>query len=309
MLGIDSVSAYRRPFHLYPLFQIPLMFLGLFLVLAALFWLLGLGRPPVAVAIALDLSNSTYGDRFNAPGSVLESEIQAVNAYLDRNTPELLRQPNQVKVLGFAGVVRPLTEEFANNSEEVKEDLENALRRPGLEKSVIPGSTDLSRAINAGTDALSSREECRELLLVTDGQGDVSPTAIADATLNRVKLNSIVIGADAPALALAAVGTGGKYVSGNVNDLEQLFSNRFFGRFNSNLKWLIFWLACAWVALMWTLVLPFDRIILQGWRQMPMDMAGKIALGNAYFWTGLTPIIVWRIYKMLDLALPFLSQC
>ena len=239
----------------------------------------------------------------------MEQEVQAVKAYLDRNTEEFLRQPNHVRIWGFGGVMRPLTNEFDNNSDRVREELEDALRSPQLEQSVIPGRTDLNRAINTATDALTERDECRELLLVTDGQGNVSPSAVAEAKLNRVKLNSVVIGAQAPALGVAAVGTGGEYVSGEANDLTQLFSDRFFTRFNSNIKWVIFWLGCAWVALMWTLILPLDRFIFQGWLKMPMDISGKLALGNAWFWSSLTPLIVWQIYRLLKVALPFVSKC
>ena len=75
-----SLSRYRRPLWRYPLFQIPLLLLGACLAAALLFWLLGLGRVPVAVAIALDLSSSTYSSEFNAPGSIMAQEVQAVQA-------------------------------------------------------------------------------------------------------------------------------------------------------------------------------------------------------------------------------------
>ncbi|MEW5856817.1 MAG: VWA domain-containing protein, partial [Cyanobacteriota bacterium] len=83
------MSRSRRGLWLYPLFQIPLMLLGACIVVTALIWLLGLGRPPVAVAIALDLSSSTYGTQFNAPGTVMDREVAAVRSYLQQNAQQL----------------------------------------------------------------------------------------------------------------------------------------------------------------------------------------------------------------------------
>ncbi|MFW6358819.1 MAG: VWA domain-containing protein, partial [Chroococcales cyanobacterium] len=139
----------QRPFWNYPLFQIPLMFFGAFLVAAALFWLLGIGRPQVAVAIALDLSNSTHEGRFNAPGTVMYQEVQAVQAYLDKNG-DILRQPNAIKVLGFGGVVVPLTNEFNTNSGQVKKELTTALNNPNLAQQVVPETTNITDAIDKG---------------------------------------------------------------------------------------------------------------------------------------------------------------
>ena len=110
--------------------------MGACLVAALLFGLLGFGRPPVAVAIALDLSSSTYGSgSFNAPGTIMAQEVQAVKAYLEKNSPDLLRQPNQVQVFGFGGVVKPLTYDFNSDSQQVKAELTQALRNPNLPQS------------------------------------------------------------------------------------------------------------------------------------------------------------------------------
>ena len=68
----------RRQLWLYPLFQIPLMLMIGCLIVAALGWLLNWGRPPVAVAISLDLSGSTTG-------YVRQQEILAIKSYLQQN--------------------------------------------------------------------------------------------------------------------------------------------------------------------------------------------------------------------------------
>jgi Ca-activated chloride channel homolog len=300
------VSNYqRRPLWREPLFVKPLIFLAGFLILAMLFWLFGFGRPNVAVAIALDLSNSTYnGSKFNAPGTVMAQEVTSVRAYLQENAK--LRNPNQIQILGFGGAVSPLTSDFQTNSQQTETELNDALAKPELSKQIVPDRTDISAAIQKGTEALQNvSKHCRELLLVTDGDGEVSPLAISTAIAAKVKINAVVVGGNSLALQAATLTTGGVYLSGDVNNLDAFFIEKFFTRFNSNLGWVIFWLGMVWIALMWTLTLPLDRWILQGMMKMPMNLAGQMAIGNAFFWTAATPAIVWRLAN----GLPFLSQC
>ncbi len=303
------MSRYRRPLWLYPLFQIPFLFLWIFLITALLFVLLGVGKPPVAVAIALDLSPSTYDGRgFNAPGTVMDREVQAVKAYLEKNTTASLAQPNQVQIFGFAGGVRPLTQSFQDDRQGNTRELTQALQ-PRLAE-ILGNGTNLDLAIQEGTQALSSiRDRCRELLLVTDGEASVNPLVIAEARTNRVKINAVVIGAEAFAIRAATAATGGKYLSSDVNNLDVLFTSQLFDRFNSNWKWIIFWLGLAWIALMWVLIMPCDRWIFQGFLKMPINISGRLALGNALFWTAATPGILWGIYQLLNLGLPLISQC
>lgn len=280
------------------------MLLSACLVAAALFGLLGLGRPKVAVAIALDLSASTYSSQFNAPGTVMSQEIQAVRSYLQQND-QLLREPNQIQILGFGGVVQPLTSDFKTDSQQLETELDQALQDPNLPLQIVTNTTDLNLAIQKSTSALSNiRDRCRELLIVTDGEAEVSPDIIAGALTSRVKINAVVVGTDAPALRTAAAATNGIYLSGAGQNLETFFTDTFFIRFNSNLKWIIFWLGAAWIALMWLLILPLDRWIYQGLLKLSMSLAGRIALGNALFWTILTPIVVWRLS-----GLPLISSC
>ncbi|XWK90809.1 MAG: vWA domain-containing protein [Phormidium sp.] len=288
---------------MYPLFQIPAMFLLAFLLAALLFGLLGLGRPNVAVAIALDVSTSTYQPQsFNAPGTVMAQEIAAVRSYLEQNSQ--LKTPNQIKIIGFAGEVIPLTNSFLTDKQQLETELDRALRNPNL-SSQIGGGTDINKAIQKGTEALNTiQDRCRELLLVTDGEADVSPLVIGQAAGQRVKINAVVVGADAPALQLAAFSTRGIYLSNQQNNLAALFTDKFFISFNSNIKWIIFWLGAAWIALMWMITIPLDRWIFQGLMNQPPNLGGQLAIGNALFWTVLTPIIVWRIF-----GLPFGSVC
>jgi Ca-activated chloride channel homolog len=300
------MSSYRRPLWLYPIFQIPLICLGLCLILALLFWLLGFGKPQVAVAVALDISGSTYNNQielFNSPGTVVNQEIEAVQAYLKQNNPEILRRPNQVRIFGFGGLVKPLTSNFSTDSDRVSKELETALENPNLAQEINPDSTDINAAIETSTNALKTvGKHCKEIIVVTDGQGIISPIAIANAVANQVKINAVVVGQEALVLRGATLATRGTYLSGSSNDLSAFFTNDFFNLFNSNLKWIAFWLGMAWIALMWTLVLPLDRWVFQGWMSMTMDRSGKSAIAWALFWTVSTLSAIWRFF-----GIPFLA--
>ena len=303
-----SLSRYRRPLWRYPLFQIPLLLLGACLAAALLFWLLGLGRVPVAVAIALDLSSSTYSSEFNAPGSIMAQEVQAVQAYLQKNSSGILRQPNQVQVFGFASGVKPLTLSFDSDSTKVAQELSQALS--SNLPNIIGGGTNLDLAIQEASQALATTDRrCRELLVVTDGVVEIAPSVISRARERSVRINAIVLGTDSPDLQRASWLTRGTYLTGDVNSLEQLFTEKLFARFNSNWRWILLWLGLGWIALMWLLVMPLDRWIFQGLLKMRFDFAGRLALFNAFFWTVATPAIFWGIYRLLNLAFPFISEC
>ena len=302
------MSSYRIKLWSYSLFQIPLICFGLCLATAALFWLLGFGRPQVAVSIALDLSASTYNNQaelFNSPGTVLSQEIQAVKDYLKENNQEVLRRPNQVKVFGFGGAVKPLTGNFDSNSKKVEKSLLDSLKNEQLAQEIVPDSTDINLAIKTGADSLKTiGNVCRELILVTDGQANVSPVVIAEARANKVKINSVVVGENALGLRAASLATGGTYLSGNSNNISSFFTDNFFSSFNSNLKWIVFWLGLAWISLMWTLVLPLDRWLFQGLFNKRIDQAGRLAISHALFWTVATLSAIWKFW-----GIPFLSGC
>lgn len=286
----------RRQIWLYPLFQIPLMLMVSCLIIAALGWLLNWGRPPVAVAISLDLSDSTTGE-------VRKQEILAVKSYLQQN--QKLKNPNQVKIFAFANNVQPLTRDFNSKSEEIESQFVQALQNPTLEKQLGVG-TNLNLAIQEGVNALKTiANRCRELLIVTDGMVDVKPAIIDVAIKENVKINAVVLGDRVSSdLQTAATRSRGLYLAGKAKDLSILFTENLFNRFNSNLRWIIFWLGAAFICLMWTLTLPLDRWLFQGVVGLNITLSGQLALGNAIFWTVLTIIVVWRLF-----GLPFTSSC
>jgi len=301
--------SHKRPFWLYPLFQVPSLFLGFFLVMALLFSLLGWGRPPVAVAIALDLSARTYGNSpqlFNSPNTVMAQEIAATRSYITQNSQSLTR-PNQIQVLGFGDKVVPLTGRFLTDSPQIEAELTRSLADPNL-RSRLGTGMNLDQAIEQGTQALGEMaQHCRELLLVTDGDVNVSPWVMTQAARQGVRLNALVIGTNAPQLETAARVTRGIYISGVENNLQAFLTDQFFTRFNSNLRWILLWLSAAWLSGMWAIMLPLDRWVFQGWMGLPMNLSGQLALGNALFWSVLTPLILWQVWQILNL--PFFSSC
>lgn len=286
----------RRQLWLYPLFQIPLILMISCLIVAALGWLLNWGRPPVAVAISLDLSGSTTG-------YVRQQEILAIKSYLQQN--EALKNPNEIKILAFASNVQPLTTSFNSNTQQVDNELTQALQNPSLEKQ-LGGGTNLNLAIQEGVNSLKTiLKHCRELLIVTDGIVDVNPEIVDRAINENVKINAVVLGnAVSSDLQKATIRSRGIYLSGEASQLSTLFSDTLFTRFNSNLRWIIFWLGAAFICLMWMLTLPLDRWLFQGLIGLDMTLSGQLALGNALFWTVLTMIVVWRLF-----GLPFTGAC
>ncbi len=305
------MSSRRRVLWLYPLFQIPLILLTLCLLAALLFWLLGWGRPNVAAAIALDLSSSTYENQaFNAPNTIVNQELEAVRSYLTENAK--LKRPNAIQIFGFGALVAPLTPAFESDSVQVQTALTQTLADLSLSQRLLPGSTNVNAALQESQKALNSLPAgCKEILLVTDGTGDrIEDLTIQTAQANKTRINVLLVTADLVQslkdidLAKAALQTGGVILPGQVGSLSTLFIDRFFTRFNSNLKWILFWLGLAWMALMWLLILPLDRWILQSFLKLPMNTAGQISLGNALFWTVLTPIIIWQVW-----GIPFMSPC
>ncbi|MBD2527681.1 vWA domain-containing protein [Nostoc sp. FACHB-133] len=298
------MSRFRRSLWLYPLFQIPLIVFGVCLVATILCSVLTLGRPSVAVAIALDLSSSTYqGQSFNAPNTVMAQEVAAVRSYIEQNSQQL-KVPNNIQIFGFGDQVIPLNNSFASDRQKLENELNSALANPNLSSQIGTG-TNLSQAIDQGTKALSNiQDRCHELLLVTDGVADVIPSVLIQAVAQKVKINAVVVGADAPQIQSATYTTNGIYISGESNNLLIFFKDIFFASFNSNLKWVYFWRGCTWIAFMWLIILPLDKWVLQGLINLPMNLSGQLALGNALFWTIVIPLILWQLS-----SLPFFSTC
>lgn len=63
-----------------------------------------------------------------------------------------------------------------------------------------------------------------------------------------------------------------------------------------------FWQQLTWalvgISLAWTLVLPLDRL-LKAKTQLPMNLTGRIALGNALFWSALIVVLMASILPPL----------
>lgn len=286
----------RRQIWQYPLFQIPLIFMVGCTIVAALSWLLGFGRPPVAVAIAIDFSDSTSG-------IVRQQEIQAVESYINQN--QSLKKPNAIQVFGFASDIRALTTDFTPDNDQLETQFNSAIQQPTLEQE-LGGGTNLNLAIQQTTSALSNIENrCRELLLVTDGIAPINDTVIQTAQSENVKINVVIVGgSNSEELQQATRLTDGLYLSAEASNLDLLFTETFFQDFNSNLRWVMFWLSGAFIFLMWTLTLPLDRWLFQGIMGLNMTLAGQIALGNALFWTIVTLIAIWKGF-----GIPFGNPC
>ncbi len=304
---------YRRKVIEYPLFYIPLILAGIFLALALLFGVLNLGKPSVAAVIALDISSSTYQPQpFNAPNSIMDQEVQAVNAYLEANAK--LSNPNKVQILGIGGGKAPkLTATMDSSQEVIVDQLSRQLNDPNLPYQLIPEpqQDDLDIVINKATEILEEQENhCRELLMVTDAGVSITQSAVTQATGKNIKINSLVFGTESvPNLRSASRQTKGIYID-NINlsntggsYLEEVFLNNFFKQFNSNWKWIRFWLGCGLIALLWLLVLPLDRWVFQGLFNMSMEPSGKISLGLAFIGTIIT------VALMIAGGLPLISPC
>lgn len=304
---------YRRKVIENPLFYSPLILAGLFLALALLFGLLNLGKPPVAVAIALDISSSTYQPQpFNAPNTIMDQEVQAVNAYLEENAK--LRTPNKVQIFGIGGGKAPkLTSTMESSQGVVVDELSRKLNDPNLPYQLIPEppQDDLDIVINKATEVLEEQNNhCRELLIVTDAGVTITQSAVTQATGKNIKIHSLVFGTESvPNLRSASRQTDGHYID-NINlsntggsYLEEVVLKEFFRRFNSNWKWVRFWLGCAVIAFLWLLVLPLDRWVFQGVLNMSMEASGKIALSAAFIGTIITVALI------VAGGLPLISPC
>lgn len=283
----------RRPISSYPVFQIPLLGLitCLTLWISSGFW--GGGQLS-AVAIALDLSGSTYSEqpeRFNQPGTISYQQIAAVRSYLQYNE-RLKAQAQSIQILGFGGEVAPLTEGFQTDRETLEEQLDRTLESPDLTSRILPNTTLLDRVLQVGTESLVRVENRRrELLIVTDGRGDISQFYLDRAIANRVRINAIVVGGESRSLERAVRETGGTYRSGNVAQLEDFFRMSFFDSLFGRKAWQFIGTVGSLISLAWLLVLPLDRWIFQDRMNLAMDISGQLSLWFAYGSTAV--ILVW----------------
>ncbi len=295
---------YSKKFWQESWFLIPLVCFIITLIALIGFWGLGMGKPRVAVAIALDLSSSTYAEGgWLGNQSTMTKEVQAVQAYLQENSKtSFLEKPNDVLIFGFANTVEPLTSGFQSDNEQIQNELIQSVQNTNL-PAKIGGGTNLDNAIQFGINSLQNTPNnyCRELLLVSDGNAPVDINVSNNAISNNIKIHGIILGESAPDLQRTVNATGGLLFNDSVDALNLLFVDEFFTYFNSNIKWIAFWSGLAWIFLWWTLMLPIDRS-LQHFK-VNMNVSGRFSLFLSLFWTALTLSI------LLYIGLPFFSKC
>ncbi len=267
-----------------PLFQIPLIGLIACLIMWCCTGFMGWGQPS-AVAIALDLSGSTYSEQpqqFNQPGTISYQQIAAVRSYLRYNS-QLKFQSQSIQIFGFAGEALALTKDFQNDRKIIENQLDATLNSPHLLEDILPNTTLVDRAIEIGTQSLSQiNDHRRELLIVSDGRGDISQLYIDRAIANRVRIHMIVVGDDSRHLEQIAKETGGTYQAGDANQLKAFFRTRFFEQLIRRRAWHFICVGGNLISVTWILVLPIDRCIFQGKMKWSMNKSGKVSLLLAY---------------------------
>ena len=266
----------------YPILQLSSFLVFVFLVVSLLTNTLGWFSPPVSVQMMLDLSNSTRSQDIQSGKSLMEAEIEAVKAYAEENAQST--NPNNLSLAGFADLVQPITNNFSADSRAISTALEQTVQ--GDITNRVGSGTNLTLAVESGINSLASQlDRCKEMLVVTDGAANLSPTQILRAQSNRVKLNFLIVGQTIPHnLAQAAHNTGGLALSADVQNIQSLIANRLRHKFSSNSKFVKFFLSLALISLVWMLLFPLDRL-LQTLLQIRFDHAGRISLFNAVFWT------------------------
>jgi Ca-activated chloride channel family protein len=285
----------QQPFWRYAIFQIFAGFTLLFLLLALLTSYFSLFPPSVSVQLSLDLSSSTYESTgtqlFNGSGTIMEQELQAVKAYVERN--QELPKPNLLSVSGFANQVVPITNQFSSDKQQINQAIDQEVQ-PNLADK-IGGGTNMDLAVEDGLSQLRSQTlRCKQILVITDGVFELDQGKIDAAKQQNVKLNFLIAGQPvAPAVNTWAQQTGGIALSATPDNISQLLSGQIFNRFNSNPLTPLFY-ALAWICAMWMLLLPLERIMFK-YLKIRIDYAGKIALYNAIFWTIFTPITLYLI--------------
>ncbi|MEM8829478.1 MAG: vWA domain-containing protein [Cyanobacteria bacterium P01_G01_bin.19] len=266
----------------YPILQLSSFLVLVFLIISLLTNTLGWFTPPVSVQMMLDLSSSTHSQDVKSGGSLMEAEIAAVKAYAEENA--LSPNPNNLSLAGFADLVQPITNNFSADSEAIATALDQTIQGDTINR--LGGGTNLTLAVESGINSLSTQlDRCKEMLVVTDGAANLSPTQILRAQSNRVKLNFLIVGQTIPHnLAQAARDTGGLALSADLQNIQSLIANRLRQKFSSNSKFVKLFLSLALISLVWMLLFPLDRL-LQTLLQIRFDHAGRIALFNAVFWT------------------------
>lgn len=275
-----------QPSWRYPIFQIPASLVVGFLIVALLTNSLGWFPPTVSVKMMLDLSSSTYeASYFRGTGSLMATEIEAVKTYARKNAAS--SNPNYLSLSGFGSQVVPITMNFSSDATAIETALDTVVQ-PSLVPQ-IGGGTNLNLAVERGIASLSSQSKrCKEMLIVTDGEAQLSRVQLIRAQADRVKLNFLIVSQKVPPnLAKAAISTRGVAMVADTFNIQNLIADQLRQRFNSNSKFVKLFLGLAFIALMWMSILPLDRFLQQHW-QIRFDFAGRIALFNVLFWTFLT---------------------
>jgi Ca-activated chloride channel homolog len=275
----------------YAIFQFFAGLTALFLLLGLLTTQLGWFPQLVSVQIALDLSGSTYQNDsklFRSQGSIMQQEIDAVKAYVDKNAS--LPKPNLLSLSGFADKVVPITSNFSSNRDEIYQAIERVIQ-PSIAQQ-LGGGTNINLVIENGLSQLKSQNaRCQQMLVITDGVFELDTQKASEASKNGVKLNFLVVGQPLTSKIDAwARKTGGIAFSASPNNISQLLAGQVFNRFNTSPLIPIF-LGLAWMSFMWMMLLPTDRF-LEKYLRIRVDISGQIALFNAAFWTLATPALL-----------------
>jgi Ca-activated chloride channel family protein len=283
----------------YAIFQVSAGLTVLFLLLALLTPRLGWFPNLVSVQISLDLSSSTYQATkvFRGSGSIMQQEIDAVKAYVDKNAS--LPKPNLLSVSGFADRVVPITSKFSSSKDEIYQAIDRVVQ-PSLAPQ-LGGGTNINLALENGLSQLQSQKSrCQQMLVITDGVFKLDKQKVSQANSNGVKLNFLVVGQSLnPEIYGWAKATGGLALSVNPNSISELLSGQIFNRFNTSPLIPLF-LGLAWISFMWMMLLPLDRFLATNLK-IRVDKSGLIALFNAGFWTLATPAIL----LLMGLVNPF----
>jgi len=287
----------------YAIFQIAAALTGLFLLLALLTPRLGWFPNLVSVQIAIDLSGSTYQNDsklFRSQGTIIQQEIDAVKAYVDKNAS--LPKPNLLSVSGFADRVVPITSNFSSNREEIYQAIDRVIQ-PSIVQQ-IGGGTNINLVVENGLSQLKTQKaRCQQMLVITDGVFELETQQASEASKNGVKLNFLIVGQPLTSkIDMWARKTGGISFSSSPNNISQLLSGQVFNRFNTSPLIPIF-LGLTWMSFMWMMLLPIDRFF-EKYLRIRVDISGQIALFNAAFWTLATPVLL----LLAGLVNPF-HQC
>jgi Ca-activated chloride channel family protein len=298
----ENLMYTNEPFYRFPIFQIPASLAILFITLALLSRMFSWFTPTVSIHVALDLSNSTYGDvvNFRQPGTVMMTEIESVKEYARRNAN--LSSPNLISVSAFANQVVPITNQFSSKPTDIENALDQVIQ-PSL-ISRLGGGTNLDAAVeNAMGQLLTQVGRCKEVVVVTDGQAVLRSQIRNQALASKIKLNFLLINdqQEVPRnLEEDATKTGGNALVASPENFVTLLSQKVFNRVNKN-PFVVIFSGLAWVCLIWALVLPLERFLRRVIKIRPA-VASRFVIFNTILWTTATPITLFFLGLLSNLG-------